>query len=104
MNLLVQPVLEQAAPVLPQPDVMRAVEAVLSLPEEELDYARAKVALDALVDPGADAEWTFAELAKLAKAARRIAGSGASAARKVEALRIHHLPERTLERFPSVRL
>jgi regulator of sirC expression with transglutaminase-like and TPR domain len=68
-------------------DVVERVWAVLSLPEAELDYARAKVALDALVDPAADAEWTLAELGRLANCARLIAGRGASAAEKVEALR-----------------
>jgi hypothetical protein len=33
------------------PDVVQAVQAVLCAPEEELDYARAKVALDLLIDP-----------------------------------------------------
>jgi hypothetical protein len=54
---------------------VRAVQAVLRAPEEELDYARAKVALDLLIDPVADADWTFAELDRLTAAARRLAGS-----------------------------
>jgi regulator of sirC expression with transglutaminase-like and TPR domain len=79
--------LHQAAQPSPSSDVARAVEAILSLPEAELDYARAKVALDALVDPDQDAEWTYAELDRLTELARQRAGAGASEVQKLRALR-----------------
>jgi hypothetical protein len=71
----------------PAPDVVRAVEAVLSLPEAKLDHARAKVALDALVDPAADAAASLAEIDRLATCAQAMAGPDASAAEKLSALR-----------------
>lgn len=49
-------------PSPPTCNVVRTVEAVLSLPEAKLDYARAKIVLDALVDPELDAERTLATL------------------------------------------
>jgi len=72
---------------LPAPDVVQAVAAVLGAPEEALDYAKAKVALDALVDPQADADWTFAELDRLTAAARGLAGPGAGEEEKLRAVR-----------------
>jgi regulator of sirC expression with transglutaminase-like and TPR domain len=68
-------------------DTVRSVEAVLRAPEEELDYARAKVALDLLIDPAADADWTFAELDRLTDAARRLAGTHPAEQDKLRAVR-----------------
>jgi regulator of sirC expression with transglutaminase-like and TPR domain len=65
-----------------------AVRAVLTLPDHQLDYARAKVALDAIVDPGTDGPDILAELDRLADRARRIAGPGATQADLLNALRI----------------
>ena len=70
-----------------RPDVARAVQAVLCAPEEELDYARSKVALDLLIDPAADAEWTFAELGRLTAAARTLAGSRPTEQDRLRAVR-----------------
>jgi len=67
--------------------VVQSVQALLALPEPEVDCARAKVALDALVDPLADAEPTLAELERLAGCAADLAGHGASDADKVQAIR-----------------
>jgi regulator of sirC expression with transglutaminase-like and TPR domain len=70
-----------------RPNVVQAVQAVLCAPEEELDYARAKVALDLLIDPAADAEWTFAELDRLTATARQLAGSRPTEQQNLHALR-----------------
>jgi regulator of sirC expression with transglutaminase-like and TPR domain len=55
--------------------VAEAVHAILSVPDAELDYARAKLALDNIVDAESDISWTLAELDRLTEAARRLAGS-----------------------------
>jgi regulator of sirC expression with transglutaminase-like and TPR domain len=73
----------EAAPA----DIVPSVQAVLLAPEEELDYARAKVALDRLIDPAADADWTFAELDRLTAAARRLAGPHPAEQDKLRAVR-----------------
>lgn len=64
-----------------------AVEAVLSLPEEELDYARAKIAFDRIIDPSIDEGWVLAELERLTEKARQLAGSSTGDAAKLNALR-----------------
>jgi regulator of sirC expression with transglutaminase-like and TPR domain len=64
-----------------------AVAAVLSLPDEELDYARAKLALDRIVDPSLDAEWASAELDRLTEAARALAGASQDETASLAALR-----------------
>jgi regulator of sirC expression with transglutaminase-like and TPR domain len=86
MNMLA-PIAEPGARPAPRSVAVDAVEAVLSLPEEELDYAQAKVALDAIIDPAADIGATLDEIARLAQLARAMAGAGATAAEKVQALR-----------------
>jgi regulator of sirC expression with transglutaminase-like and TPR domain len=76
-----------AAPA-PQPRfVVRSIAAVLFAPEEELDYAKSKVALDLLIDPSMDAAWTLRELDRLARCAAALAGKGASDAERVQAVR-----------------
>jgi regulator of sirC expression with transglutaminase-like and TPR domain len=74
-------------PAEPEPDIVRSVAAVLGAPEAELDYARAKVSLDALIDPEANAGWTFAELDRLTAAADALAGARASEQEKLRAVR-----------------
>jgi regulator of sirC expression with transglutaminase-like and TPR domain len=87
MNMLGAPVSApqdwQAKPA----DIVRSVEAMLRAPEEELDYARSKVALDLLIDPAADAAWTLAGLDRLTAAARRLAGRHPSEQDKLRAVR-----------------
>jgi regulator of sirC expression with transglutaminase-like and TPR domain len=63
-----------------------AVEAVLSVPEAEVDYAEAKLALDLLVDPLLDVDAARAELDRLTDAALRLAGQGAHPGMKLAAL------------------
>jgi len=81
-----------AAPALPtQRDAslgaVKVVRAVLSLPDGELDYARAKLAFDKVVDPTVDVEATLAELNEMAETARRLAGRSASEGERLTALR-----------------
>lgn len=71
----------------PNKGVAEAVREILSVPDAELDYARSKLALDALVDPSLDADWAMGELDRMAEAAHRMAGPGATADRKIAALR-----------------
>lgn len=68
-------------------DVVTAVRDILSVPDERLDYGRAKLALDRLVDPMLDREATMRELDRLAEAARGLAGPEASGGAKLAALR-----------------
>jgi regulator of sirC expression with transglutaminase-like and TPR domain len=47
------------------PDVVSAVRSVLEVPDDQLDYARAKVALDELIDPDFDRAAVFRSLDQL---------------------------------------
>lgn len=76
-----------SAAAVPPFNCARAVRALLDLPEAQLDYARAKLTLDALVDPATDADAVLAELDDVAEIARRLAGPTALAHRKVAAIR-----------------
>jgi regulator of sirC expression with transglutaminase-like and TPR domain len=70
-----------------EPAAAAAVRAVLALPDQELDYARAKVALDRIVDPAIDADATLAELDRLADNAWRLAGHSPTESAKLAAVR-----------------
>lgn len=63
------------------------IRALLSLPDARLDYARAKLTLDAIVDPAIDTGAVLAELEAMAGVAERIAGRAATTDRKVAAVR-----------------
>lgn len=63
------------------------VRAVLSQPDERLDYAEAKLAFDAIVDPAQEGEAITAELERMANTARLLAGPGASGDARLAALR-----------------
>lgn len=67
--------------------VVTAVRAVLSVPDDKIDYAQAKLSLDAIIDPTLDSDATMAELDRMTGAARRLAGPSASPAAKLAALR-----------------
>lgn len=68
-------------------DRVSAIKAVLDLPDAELDYARAKLAFDQLIDPSLNADAVLAELDGIAVAARKLAGPTPSDAAKLTALR-----------------
>ena len=63
------------------------VSEVLSAPDERLNYSRAKLAFDRIIDPSIDAESVLAEVDRLARAANALAGATASPTAKLTALR-----------------
>lgn len=63
------------------------VRSFLSAPDEELDYARAKLAFDRLIDPSADVTPQLAELDALTAEALRLAGPDPTDMNKLGALR-----------------
>jgi regulator of sirC expression with transglutaminase-like and TPR domain len=64
-----------------------AVRRILAVPDDALDYARAKVALDRIIDPSVDADAVLAEVDRLTECARRLAGPSPSEGGKLAALR-----------------
>ncbi|HEX8258481.1 MAG TPA: hypothetical protein VF589_12695 [Allosphingosinicella sp.] len=68
-------------------DPAAAVHAILSVPDDELDYACAKLALDRIVDPSIDVQATMVELHRMAGIARELAGPSATDGAKLAALR-----------------
>lgn len=68
-------------------EAAEAVRRILAVPDDALDYARAKVALDRIVDPSVDADAVLAELDRLTECARRLAGPSPSEGGKLAALR-----------------
>ncbi len=83
---------EACAPIRPgaaetRDDAAGAVQALLSLPDAQLDYARAKLALDAIVDPATDVDAVLADLNSMVEIAWQLAGPSPSADRKLTALR-----------------
>jgi regulator of sirC expression with transglutaminase-like and TPR domain len=64
-----------------------AVREVLSAPDNRLDYARAKLAFDRIIDPSLNVEATLAEVERLARSSTAIAGPNATPERKLSALR-----------------
>jgi hypothetical protein len=63
------------------------VSDVLSLPDDQLDYSRAKLALDRIIDPSIDAQRALAEVDRLARAANGLAGADRTRAGRLSALR-----------------
>lgn len=63
------------------------VDTILSLPEEQLDYGRAKLALDKIVDRPLDVATMAAKFNRMAKRALHMAGQGANGEAKLAALR-----------------
>lgn len=63
------------------------VRDVLSAADSQLDYGRAKLAFDRIVDPSLDTEAILAGIERLARNAEALAGPGASPAAKLAALR-----------------
>lgn len=64
-----------------------ALESILARPDRELDYGRAKLAIDGIVDPSLDTAGAAAEIAGLAAAARGLVEPAASATARLAALR-----------------
>jgi regulator of sirC expression with transglutaminase-like and TPR domain len=63
------------------------VRDVLSVPDNALDYARAKLAFDQIIDPALNVDATLAEVHRLGSNANALAGANASPAAKLSALR-----------------
>lgn len=68
-------------------DASEIVEALLSIPEEEIDLTWSKLVFDHAVDPSVDIDATLERLDALATKAKELAGLKANAPRKVAALR-----------------
>lgn len=91
-----------SAAIAQLPEIAEIVRRTLDVPDEQLDYARAKIAFDRLVDPSLDEQWVFAELDRLTDAARGLASPDAVDAARLSADR--DLRERSMERRKTVRL
>lgn len=63
------------------------VRSVLSLPDDQLNYGRAKLAFDRIVDPSLNVDATLAEIDRLAQSANALAGADASRSSRLSALR-----------------
>jgi len=68
-------------------EAVETVRAVLALPDEALDYARAKLSFDRLIDPGIDEDAVLAELDSMTAQARALAGPSPDDSAKLNALR-----------------
>ena len=77
------------APAIAQapPTPAEVVRGVLSSPGETLDYGRAKLAFDRIVDPSLNVDAALAEIDRLASSASALAGADASPAATLSALR-----------------
>ena len=78
---------ELAVNVGPERDPVSAVRAVLGQMDSALDYAKAKVAFDRLIDPAFDRRTVFDQLDSLTQIARDLANGDPSPATKLAALR-----------------
>jgi hypothetical protein len=63
------------------------VRDILSVPDDQLDYGRAKLAFDRIIDPSVNADAVLAEIDQLASRASALAGANAAPAAKLSALR-----------------
>lgn len=71
----------------PAPSPAAMVGDLLSLPDDRLEYGRAKLAFDRIIDPSLNVDATLAEIDQLASRASALAGVDASPAAKLSALR-----------------
>jgi len=65
---------ESLAQTVPPPAVV--VGEILSLPDDQLDYGRAKLVFDRIIDPSLEADATLAEIDRLTGQANVLAGLG----------------------------
>ena len=63
------------------------VQSVLSAPDNQLDFARAKLVFDGIIDPSLNAETVLGEVERLAARARALAGPRATDLAQLSALR-----------------
>jgi len=76
-----------AAIAQPAPNPAAVVREVLSSRDDALNYGRAKLAFDRIIDPSVDVSAVMAEIDRLASRANALAGANASGAMKLSALR-----------------
>lgn len=68
-------------------DAARAIQAVLDTPDNELDFARAKLTLDKLVDPSIDVDRGIREIDIMVAAVKALAGPKTDTMQKLTAVR-----------------
>lgn len=68
---------------------VQAVKALLAVPEQQIDFAKAKVAIDKLIDPRIDVEATLQRLDEMAAEVRAMTLFYANSQQKAEALRAY---------------
>lgn len=78
---------EATASAQPAHGPAAVVRSVLASPDDALDYGRAKLAFDRIIDPSLNVDATLAEIDRLAGRASALAGAEASRAAKLSALR-----------------
>ncbi len=66
-----------------------AVKAILQTPEESIDLAKAKIAIDRMIEPSVDGAETLRQLDALARGIQSMLPAGASSRLKLDALRYH---------------
>jgi regulator of sirC expression with transglutaminase-like and TPR domain len=69
--------------------VVQAAEALIQVPEDRIDFAKAKVQMDKLVDPAIDADATLRQLDAMAAAVRALIHANANAQTRMETLRLY---------------
>lgn len=71
----------------PRTDAVQTVRAVLSTPDASLDFAKAKLAFDKIVDPSIDIPATLKQIDQMTAALRKLAGPNATPIQKLAAVR-----------------
>ena len=70
-----------------QAEIVQTVTALLSAPDEEIDFARAKLTIDALVDPGIDVDARLAQIDEMVRRIQAMIPPNATGVQKLEAVR-----------------
>jgi regulator of sirC expression with transglutaminase-like and TPR domain len=70
-------------------NALSTIRAVLATPESKIDFARAKLTLDKLVDPATDAAAAVTQIDSITEAIKAMAGPSASDLEKLRAVRIY---------------
>ena len=71
------------------PNAIQTVLALLDVPEHKLDFARAKLTIDNLIDPAIDVEASLSEIDGMVQAIWGMVGPSASSMEKVAAIRTY---------------
>jgi hypothetical protein len=81
--------LQTAGFAAPAENTRRTVRAVFAAPEGEIDFAKAKIVLDRLVDPSIDAGGALSQIDAMTAAVKAMAGPSATEVEKLRAVRIY---------------